>query len=223
MFLKIDSITFDEGLYPRNGLHWGQVQRYSEAIKTGSQFPPVVVGKNGELVLIDGWHRMNAYKRAGEEKISAIITKAPKALWYAEAVRLNIRHGIALSMQERLEACMRLKKQGLEDAEIEKITAIPCDEIEKAVLERGHWEKGAAKPTVIKQPLVAAAKERGRAWLENESQSIQAAQKPLADSTHLHLLLQSERMLLADLLPRDEETVNAVKSLKKAVNKWLSV
>jgi hypothetical protein len=90
--------------------------------------------------------------------------------------------------------------QDLSSADIEKIAAAPYEVVERAVIERGHWEKGSAKPLVKKQSPVPA-KER---------------------DSHAHLFLKCIRMLEYDLLPRNDETADRVKTLREAVNKWLS-
>jgi hypothetical protein len=85
----------------------------------------------------------------------------------------------------------------LSSAEFEKMAVDPYGDVEKAVIEGGHWEKGSAKPIVIKHPPGPASEERS------------------------HILLQCKRMLEYDLLPRDDETADRVKTLRKAVKKWL--
>jgi hypothetical protein len=45
--------------------------------------------------------------------------------------------------------------QDLSSAKFEKMAAEPCDKVERAVIESGPWEKGSAKPLVIKQPRKA--------------------------------------------------------------------
>lgn len=54
-----------------------KARRYRELIQQGTAFPPVVVTrKNGEAeryVLVDGFHRMWAYKSLGVETVEAYI------------------------------------------------------------------------------------------------------------------------------------------------------
>jgi hypothetical protein len=50
--------------------------------------------------------------------------------------------------------------QDLSSAKFEKMAAEPYEHVERAVVESGPWEKGSAKPLVIKQPAVPTAKHR---------------------------------------------------------------
>ena len=143
MHLKLEAIVLDEEkYYPRTHVDWHTVLRYKSALLAGAQFPPVTVGKRGRVYyLLDGWHRYQANQKIESEKIAAIVTPVPERLWFCEAVRLNIRHGIALSYVERLQSYMRLKRDGLAVDELQTIFATPIEDLEKATAQRGVWLK----------------------------------------------------------------------------------
>ncbi len=71
--ILLNDISFDEDFYPRKEVNQKKVNEYIEALKAGKVFPPIRLQKvtyseEGEepvekLVLIDGAHRITAYKQ----------------------------------------------------------------------------------------------------------------------------------------------------------------
>jgi ParB-like nuclease domain len=224
MHLKLESIILDERYYPRSHVDWHTVLRYKSALLAGAQFPPVTVGKRGKAYyLLDGWHRYRANRKIGSEKITAIITPVPQRLWFCEAVRLNIRHGIALNYQERLQSYMRLKRDGLPVDELQTIFATPIEDMEKATAQRAVWlSPNDLRPLVAKTPLMTRLKERGPEWLTEKASVIEQEQKSLNGVSEKGLLRQVIVMLENDFLPTlDEETTELIKQLKNRCEQWL--
>ncbi len=114
---------------------WLTAHQYAEAMKTGAKFPPIDVTKfNGKWIVIDGWHRVDAYKRNGEKDVLAnIINLKDEKEIYLEAVKRNARHGRQFSVQERITICLRLQDLKIERATIANLVGIPIDKWERIV------------------------------------------------------------------------------------------
>lgn len=83
----------------------GTVARYAGLLRAGVILPPVMAGRiEGALVLIDGFHRVEAHRRAGVSAIMAEITPVSEreARWLA--AEANMAHGLPLTRSERREA-----------------------------------------------------------------------------------------------------------------------
>lgn len=131
--LKIAGLVCDEKLYPRIKLGWLTAYQYSQAMKGGSEFPPVAVGSfEGKLYVVDGWHRIEAKKLLKEEYIQAIVKQYESLKdMFIDAVKLNATHGRPLSVQEKVRIVVELEKYGLERDEIGGIVKVPVDKLER--------------------------------------------------------------------------------------------
>lgn len=81
------------------------VARYAGLLRAGVILPPVKAGRiEGALVLIDGFHRVEAHRRAGVSAIMAEIIPVSEreARWLA--AEANMAHGLPLTRSERREA-----------------------------------------------------------------------------------------------------------------------
>ncbi len=117
--VKIEDLVLDNEIYPRLQVRYETVQKYKEAMRAGSVFPPIIVAQyKGELYLLDGWHRVEASKRLGAEKMQAILLKPKsKEEMFKKAVEYNTEHGRTLSTQEKVEEWIE-KKQKCEFAQV---------------------------------------------------------------------------------------------------------
>lgn len=120
MRVKIKDITIDHNIYPRTNLNQKTVESYVESIMVGATFPPIEVqrvkneGKD-EIILLDGLHRMTAYKETGHEEIDGFFFKdetldkleSLKEL-LIEAISQNLGHGDRLSNEDKRVCCRRM-------------------------------------------------------------------------------------------------------------------
>jgi len=133
--VRIADIHVDEELYPRHKMNWMTVYRYAEAMKAGAVFPPIVVGtveedEQGRLWLVDGLHRLEAYKKLGESHVKAIMKRYKRfGELFADAVKLNMVHGLPLSAQDIVRCIDKLKEFGYTREEISELMKIPVDDI----------------------------------------------------------------------------------------------
>ena len=105
MKLKLDKITRDDDIYPRTQLSQKTIENYAEALKAGAQFPPILVQRIKEnstekTISLDGFHRLEAHKKAEMDGIEAEYWKAEvlnKMEWLEElrikSAQCNLSHG----------------------------------------------------------------------------------------------------------------------------------
>jgi len=75
--IPICDILLDEGIYPRERIDQRRVGIFAENIRDGFPFDPIEVQvhpeKKGKYRILDGAHRVCAYKATGIEEVLAII------------------------------------------------------------------------------------------------------------------------------------------------------
>jgi len=131
--IKIDEIVFKEELYPRQSVSYVTAGNYAAKMKAGVKFPPILLGRvNGDLILVDGYHRMLAHQKIKEEYIKAEIKKytSLKEL-YKEAVELNNTHGLPLSSYDNLKILATLESMEFTPFEIESILKATPDRVQR--------------------------------------------------------------------------------------------
>jgi hypothetical protein len=99
--VEIPQLALDPEFQMRRKLDAGTVKKYENVYKSGKPMPPVKVARvAGVLVLVDGWHRVEALKRLNVSRVDAEVTEATReqALWMA--ARANLEHGLPLKTNE---------------------------------------------------------------------------------------------------------------------------
>ena len=130
--LKITDLTCDLKLYPRIKLGWLTAYQYSQAMRSGSEFPPIAVGSfEDKLYVVDGRHRIEARKLLKEDYVQGTVKPYSSFKeMFVDAVKLNAVHGRPLSVQEKVRIVDMLKEYGIEMEAITEIVKIPIDKIE---------------------------------------------------------------------------------------------
>jgi hypothetical protein len=152
--LAIEEIKTIPELYPRSKVSWLTAYDYSQKMKAGEVFPPVVVAYyNNEYILVDGWHRIEALKILGEKYVRAqIIKPKDEKEIYIQAVKLNLRHGRPLSPYEKALIVKKLEGFNFTKEQISDILKIPLDSLERFVAERVK-RVSIGKEVVVKKVL----------------------------------------------------------------------
>ena len=139
MKLKIDDICQDNSIYPREQVSRKAIDSYIEALKAGATFPPIEVqkikdGDEEKIILLDGFHRWNAYKEYNEEDDITPINEIECIFWRdnvvdkderledlrIESVKRNITHGVRLKENDIQFQALRIVK----DRPLERLTGI---------------------------------------------------------------------------------------------------
>ena len=109
MRIKISDIDLETSVDVRSNRSPDIIKDYTEHLQTGGTMPmpPVIVfgpDSRGKYFLSEGWHRLEAHKRAGKDKIEATIKPGGwvDAQDFATSKhRSNIRHGWRETREQR--------------------------------------------------------------------------------------------------------------------------
>jgi hypothetical protein len=96
MTIPVSSIETDQGTQARAALDERTIKEYSGAMKNGKRFPSVMVFEDGDgkRWLGDGFHRVEAARRAGKTEIKAIVEQGSQRDALLYAVGANATHGL---------------------------------------------------------------------------------------------------------------------------------
>ncbi|WP_158268018.1 ParB/RepB/Spo0J family partition protein [Bradyrhizobium sp. MOS002] len=87
----------------RTKLDQATVSRYVTIFRSGGQMPPITVANvGGTLLLVDGWHRLQALKGIGAATVEAEVFEATEDEAQWAAARANLMHGLPLKKSELL-------------------------------------------------------------------------------------------------------------------------
>lgn len=130
--LKISGLTFDKELYPRMETNWMTAYSYSQAMRSGEVFPPIIVGSfEGKLYVVDGWHRVEAKKMLKEQYVQGIVKDyEDRKTLFLDAIKYNVSHGKPLSSQEKVRLIYKLEEMDFDVDQIVGIVKVPMDKIE---------------------------------------------------------------------------------------------
>ena len=112
------------GFMPR-GLDLAYVEELTGLLREGGKFyDNIAVFEDGEL--IDGLHRLEAYKKTNLLTILVQVWKCPKENRTALKIHLNSAHGKQLSRKEKQESYFKLIQENLEitDEQAAKVFAV---------------------------------------------------------------------------------------------------
>jgi len=113
--LKVSEILMDWNLWPRaevGDLDSTHMQRLVDAIITGVKLPPVIVNKS-DYRLIDGFHRVSAYRTLYKEEAeieAELRTYRNEAEMFLDSVRYNAKHGMPLTPKDRAHIIVKARR-----------------------------------------------------------------------------------------------------------------
>ncbi len=114
--LALASLILDRSLQCRVTVQEDVVEEYSDAMSAGAVFPAVevvVVMEEGCYLVVDGWHRVLAARRAGLEALTADIRRGSRRDALLAAVAANASHGLRRSREDkRRSAAVLLQDEG---------------------------------------------------------------------------------------------------------------
>ena len=148
--IKISEIEKRKELMPRQGVSQQVVDDYRASIEF---LPPIILGiDDGQLVLLDGWHRLQAYEEEGLEEIPAIINdKIEPADFYFESAKFNKAHGRRLTAAEKRTVSRNLfLEENRSVAEIADATGISERHVRRLVESFNEAKKELAIEKAVK-------------------------------------------------------------------------
>lgn len=216
--LSIGEIKEELELYPRhvenkdNWVDWRTKYRYSEAMKAGAIFPPIKVAFfKGSYYLIDGKHRIEAYKICKVDTVETIVLKVKsKDEIFEEAVKSNITHGRSLSIQSKVEVILKFKNMDFTDQKISEIMNIPTSKINSFVADRVVSSVNGEE-YVLKTPLKSLAG-------SIVGDSILEKQAHLPGRTPMQIINDLLIILESDVIePNNVQMLNKLKKIRKLI------
>jgi len=100
--VKLSDIVAREAWQVRAKTYEDTVKRYYAIYRRDmNTLPPISVADvNGTLLLVDGWHRLEALKRHEREYVPAYVFKATEEEAQWKAASANLKHGLPLKPRE---------------------------------------------------------------------------------------------------------------------------
>ena len=131
----MSKVVTDFNLYPRHRndlLDTANLRNIKNAILSGARLPPIVVNKK-DFRLVDGVHRLEAYRKLfpedpDHEIMAELVAFKSDADMFVEAVRLNSMHGKPLEPKDRAHVGIRAFELKISMADIAQAMGIPLDE-----------------------------------------------------------------------------------------------
>ena len=106
--ISLSDIELAPSMQARTAIKEATVQDYTEAMRDGAIFPPIVVmqncGMEAPYCMIDGWHRHAAALALNHSTIEAIVLTGDRADAMWAAAGMNISHGLRRSNADKARA-----------------------------------------------------------------------------------------------------------------------
>jgi hypothetical protein len=107
--VRLDALVVDETIQPRAELNPELIEDYSEAMREGAKFPPIVAFFDGKRHWVaDGFHRVKAAREAGREEIAVLVRHGSRRDAVLFAAGANAHHGLRRSNADKRRAVMLL-------------------------------------------------------------------------------------------------------------------
>lgn len=107
--LNLGALVLDPKLQSRTEINEQTIEDYSDAIKLGDEFPPVLVYFDGvHYYLTDGYHRYHAHKKAGKAGIVCEVVNGTFRDAVLRATGVNGKHGMRRTYADKRKAVMTL-------------------------------------------------------------------------------------------------------------------
>ena len=162
---KLSELVLDYSIYPRREIDRYHANTMVECLNNGGTLPPVVIC-NKSLRVVDGFHRITAYKRVSEDNPDyevECIEKVYKndAALFLDSMRFNASHGRTLTKFDRTHCVLLAKKLRVSDKDIAQILHVPPREIKQILEVRSAYKPGKSQElTPIKNTIKHKAGQR---------------------------------------------------------------
>jgi len=217
--IKLTDIRIDDNLIIRN-IDTHVLANYSEAMKAGDIFPPVIITKDN--VLICGHHRYRAYRQVFglDYSIPFEYTEyEDEADLIILSTQDNARHGRPLETFEKKQIFFRLKNLGVSQEDVASLLGVTFNRLEKwgdmNVVVVGGKNKPYEAPTKHGKEHLAGKEVNEKDYKEHVKK----------DSGH-HFTFHINQVLM--MLQRkdwidieNEKTINMLKQLNKVLTEFL--
>jgi len=159
---KVSELELPEEIYTRarGSPWWANVHAYAEEMRAGAKFPPILVGEyEGRLIVVDGYHRVNATKLLKAEYINGTIKRYTSlGDIVRDSVEADNHHGVRYTPQDKAHIAKLLEMYGVEKQSISELVRVPVEKLDRFTV-RNFGGK------TIKEPLMKLV-ENGTITLE---------------------------------------------------------
>lgn len=144
--VKLTDLVKDFTVYPRNEISSQNVQAIMDAIEMGDPIPPIVAEQKTKRI-VDGFHRYDAYQKLKIDTVDVTWrTYKNDAELFADAYRLNGKHGRQFDQYDIKRAVLKLTDFGLKPHQISNIVRIPKGRIDEFI---GAFGKGPRNSDIV--------------------------------------------------------------------------
>jgi hypothetical protein len=145
--VEVSSLVRDMNLYPREHVNAQTISDYTEAMRAGAVFPPIVADKKSRRI-VDGWKRTAAALRfAGPGALVEVEfrTYSDEGALLLDAIRLNALHGESLKHQDWYRCVILCEQLKISDSKIVGALNITMEKFRAISAQRVHRdEEGTA-------------------------------------------------------------------------------
>jgi hypothetical protein len=205
----------DLDIYPRHAVDSSHVNKLNEALAAGVTLPPILVDAKTHRI-VDGVHRSRAYrKNLGVDASIEVETRSYRneLALLKDAVRLNVSHGRSLESQDLTRATLLLQQLGATTADIAYTLNVTEGRLVK--IAGNIVNVGKEKEARPAKPSLWPSK-------NGEPRNISNAQYAVHQSSngwrHRQTIKQLTKEIQANLVALDDETVDALRRLRDAID-----
>ena len=153
MHVKVSEIKKWDKYYPRNNFDNKTVEIYRLSL---DQLPPITI--TPDFVLVDGYHRLMAYKLEGKTEIEAEVNDLPEKQILIEAIKCNVAHGKQLEISEKKSLARQLYGE-LNLGEIAKLLSISERSVRSWTRDQREQEKSERDRKILDMWLKCCTQE----------------------------------------------------------------
>lgn len=125
----INDIVVNESILPRPKPDHFTVADYTNAIRAGSTFPPILVCRTS-MCLIDGLHRLLAHKQAGRKRIAVHFEDVlDDADHFYQAVCANSENSLRFTAGQIKSIQLKAEQMGIEEKRIAVALRLPVERL----------------------------------------------------------------------------------------------
>jgi transcriptional regulator with XRE-family HTH domain len=164
--IAIEELEIDDRIYPRKRRSPKTIESYTESLKCGAKFPPILIQKvsdEGEkrTLILDGFHRTKAYEEFGEEKIPYESWKNQRIPFQENihklrvvSIKRNLTHGDRLANKDKKVMCKQMAREDedlkITQKEFSDIFNVAQSTIHNWVSDIRARQKGSRNNTIIR-------------------------------------------------------------------------
>ncbi len=218
MKLKLSQISINEDITDLRPIDMFVVERYRQAIRTGAEFPPIVVAGKG-YGIVSGNHRYTAYlAELGEDAEVEVVRREFKTRrdMLEFAAGENMKHGSPMTGITRRRFALAIAAEGASLAEVARLFNVPERTLELwgtrvvRVFGKGKGRDGTTQPIKFGPDLETGQRVTSEQYTTHIKRDMGASGRQMA--------LQLARWLRAGWIDMtDERTAAAMDELRAAL------